>query len=413
MQNTLSKEPTSSTEAFLKPKQNSSLSSLNSQEAMTEFLSLWGNNSIIRLSQIGVENMGSLIECRLEKCLNMQHLITTGKITRNVEALSRIEILLIFDLTNLKSLCRGTLGKGSFARLKHVCLEHCHRLSTLFSSSICLEKLEKLEIKFCYKLESLFEEAVEGQGVFPQLKELYLLKLPKLKCICNGNLPALEKLTAHGCRLLQKLPFPIATGNKLNTVVIGGHQEWKRNLKWEEQLINQGVKLKVPRTFKGLACLKYCNSLSFAQVISVLNRRGRFFVRCDLELEEAPKVEEWEISLAGNNITTLATRVAPPPKAHNLSTSILSQNPLLQEVPEAFFQNMQGLLVLDLSNTGITSISLLSEVSLRRICMIMVGYEARVERNKWRDGDVKGRMRLEEEGNESEGMNKTVEWEDR
>ncbi|XXG70400.1 hypothetical protein AAC387_Pa06g3170 [Persea americana] len=187
----------------------------------TEFLSLCGNNSIIRLSQLGVENMDSLIECRLEKCLNMQHLITTGKKTRNVEALSRIKILLIFDLTNLKSLCRGTLGK-----------------------------LEKLEIKFCYKLESLFEEAVEGHDVFPQLKELYLLKLPKLECICNGNLPALEKLKVHGCRLLHKLPLPIATGNKLNTVVIGGHQEWKRNLKWEEQLFNQGVKLKVPRAFK-------------------------------------------------------------------------------------------------------------------------------------------------------------------
>ncbi|XXG70402.1 hypothetical protein AAC387_Pa06g3172 [Persea americana] len=217
----------------------------------TEFLSLCGNNSIIRLSQLGVENMDSLIECRLEKCLNMQHLVTsTGKITRNVVALSRIEILLIFDLTNLKSLCRGTLGRGSFACLKHMCLEHCHRLSTLFSSSVCLEKLEKLEIKFCYKLESLFEEAVEGQDVFPQLKELYLLKLPKLKCICNGNLPALEKLKAHGCQLLQKLPLPTATGNKLNTVVISGCQEWKRNLKWEEQLINQGVKLKVPRAFK-------------------------------------------------------------------------------------------------------------------------------------------------------------------
>lgn len=73
-------------------------------------------------------------------------------------------------------------------------------------------------------------------------------------------------------------------------------------------------------------------------------------------------MEEWEqdnlerIPLAGNNITTLATHVAPPPKAHKLSTLILSQNPLLQEVLDAFFQNMQGL-VLDLSNTGITSLA--------------------------------------------------------
>ena len=43
----------------------------------------------------------------------------------------------------------------------------------------------------------------------------------------------------------------------------------------------------------------------------------------------------------------------------------------------------------------------------------MVGYEGRVECDKWRDFDVKGRMRLEEKGNESEGVNETVEWEER
>ena len=42
----------------------------------------------------------------------------------------------------------------------------------------------------------------------------------------------------------------------------------------------------------------------------------------------------------------------------------------------------------------------------------MVGNVGRVECDKWRDGDVKGRMRLEKEGNESEGMNETVEWEE-
>ena len=47
------------------------------------------------------------------------------------------------------------------------------------------------------------------------------------------------------------------------------------------------------------------------------------------------------------------------------------------------------------------------------MCLTIVGYEARVEWDKWRDDEMKGRMRLEEEGNESEGMNETVEWEKR
>ena len=43
----------------------------------------------------------------------------------------------------------------------------------------------------------------------------------------------------------------------------------------------------------------------------------------------------------------------------------------------------------------------------------MVRYEGRVECAKWRDDDVKERMRLEEKGNESEGMNESMEWEER
>ena len=39
------------------------------------------------------------------------------------------------------------------------------------------------------------------------------------------------------------------------------------------------------------------------------------------------------------------------------------------------------------------------------------GYDARVKCDKWRDGDVMERMRLEEEGNESERINETLEWE--
>ncbi|XXG69034.1 hypothetical protein AAC387_Pa06g1995 [Persea americana] len=217
----------------------------------TEFLSLCENNSITRLSHLGVENMDNLIECKIERSQNMLSLMNIDRATRTVVAFIRLEISLVFDLTNLKSLCRGTLGQGSFARLKHIYLEHCPRLFSLFYASVCFENLETLEINFCDNLERLFEEDnVEGQAVFPQLKELYLLKLRKLECICNGKLPGLEKLKAHGCPLLQRLPLPTATGNTLNTVVIGGHQEWKRDLKWEEQLINQRVKLYVPRAFK-------------------------------------------------------------------------------------------------------------------------------------------------------------------
>ncbi|KAJ8628431.1 hypothetical protein MRB53_021738 [Persea americana] len=93
-------------------------------------------------------------------------------------------------------------------------------------------------------------EAVSGKDVFPQLKELSLWELGKLKSICSGNLPALEKLKIHVCRLLQKLPLLIGTDCKLKDVVIGGEKEWQKNLKWEDNRIFQRVKPKVPRAFK-------------------------------------------------------------------------------------------------------------------------------------------------------------------
>ncbi|RWR88084.1 disease resistance-like protein [Cinnamomum micranthum f. kanehirae] len=227
-----------------------------------------------KLTQLSLDMMQHLLRLEINGASNLTQLSLRG--CRSFEVLFPPKNLEILDLSSTKISAFDYFSFWKLTRLrrldlldtKHLKAVPWHRINRLpqtlnwdHCSNHSLEEelhtnqgycisLEKLQIKFCYKLERLFEEDPEGQDVFPQLKELYLLKLPKLKCICNGNLPALEKLKVHGCRLLQKLPLPIAIGNKLNTVVIGGHQEWKKNLKWEEQLINQGVKLRVPRAFK-------------------------------------------------------------------------------------------------------------------------------------------------------------------
>ncbi|XXG70358.1 hypothetical protein AAC387_Pa06g3147 [Persea americana] len=200
----------------------------------TQFFLLRDNNSIARLSQLGVENFNNLIECRIKKCQNMQSLLTTGRRSENVQALIRLENLFLFDLINLKSLCTGTFGEGSFNCLKLIYLEHCPRLVSLFSSSVRLEKLETLEIRFCDMLERVFEEDdVSGKDVFPQLKELCLWELRKLKSICNGDLPALEKVKIHGCRRLQKLPLVASDSNR----------------KWKDNRTSQHARLQSSSTF--------------------------------------------------------------------------------------------------------------------------------------------------------------------
>ncbi|RWR88086.1 putative disease resistance protein isoform X1 [Cinnamomum micranthum f. kanehirae] len=114
-----------------------------------------------------------------------------------------------------------------------------------------------------------------------------------------------------------------------------------------------------------------------SKVVPILNQQGRCLVRCGLEREEAPNVDEWEkddlkrISLVGGNITTPTLQVGRPPNVPQLSTLILYQNPLLREVLDDFFHNMQGLRVLDLSDTGIKSLpsSLSSLTNLRLLAL--------------------------------------------
>ncbi|KAK2632909.1 hypothetical protein EUGRSUZ_L00913 [Eucalyptus grandis] len=74
------------------------------------------------------------------------------------------------------------------------------------------------------------------------------------------------------------------------------------------------------------------------------------------ELKEAPKEEEWasasQISLMDNDLCSLPTTS----NCTNLSTLLLQRNKNLMMIPESFFSSMQGLRVLDLHATAITSL---------------------------------------------------------
>ncbi|KAL6012244.1 hypothetical protein ACLOJK_002722 [Asimina triloba] len=84
-----------------------------------------------------------------------------------------------------------------------------------------------------------------------------------------------------------------------------------------------------------------------------------------------PIASEWEatqrISLSHNRIKTLPLL----PNSPHLSTLFLNDNILLQQISDEFFRNMKGLLVLDLSNTPITSMP--SSLScLRQLRMLLL-----------------------------------------
>ncbi|XP_077224223.1 putative disease resistance protein At1g61300 [Tasmannia lanceolata] len=204
----------------------------------TEFFSLQNNHFIITLSDLGVENMGKLIECRIEKCHQMESFIV-GK-GRNVNVLQCLRKLWVYHVTKLTTLCKGIFGQKSFTLLNHIYLESCQGLVNLFSLGICFEKLQILELKFCRRLETLFQEDQAGQDAFPLLHTLWLWELPKLKSICNGYLPTLEKLRVKGCPKLRKLPLHV--GNPNTTPEVSGETNWWNNLVWEDMGIKNHIR---------------------------------------------------------------------------------------------------------------------------------------------------------------------------
>ncbi|GLT58611.1 hypothetical protein SLA2020_314880 [Shorea laevis] len=81
---------------------------------------------------------------------------------------------------------------------------------------------------------------------------------------------------------------------------------------------------------------------------------SQFFVKAGIALEKLPEEDEWrdrlKVSLMRNHITKIPSSM-PSPKCPMLTTLLLS-NSKISTIPEAFFEHMVGLKILDLSCNG-------------------------------------------------------------
>ncbi|PKI74911.1 disease resistance protein RPS2-like [Punica granatum] len=95
---------------------------------------------------------------------------------------------------------------------------------------------------------------------------------------------------------------------------------------------------------------------SMALKISSQSRDDKVLVRTSEGLQEPPNEGEWgclnRISLMDNKLC----RLPDEPNCDNLTTLLLQKNRDLIAIPDAFFLHMQSLRVLDLHETGITSL---------------------------------------------------------
>ncbi|XP_058099830.1 putative disease resistance protein At4g19050 [Magnolia sinica] len=221
-----------------------------------KLLTLYDNAFVRRLSDLGVvDKMEELKECWVERCKRME-MFFEGQ-NASSDCLSRLEKIWMSNLARLRSVCEGTYGSWSFALLRHIHLDYCLRLVTVFSSTVFLQSLETLEIKCCSKLEAVFEGDAAAEGSLQKLHTVSLWELPRLKNICDGTqLSALKKLKVRGCGMLKKLPLRAGDRTAASTsasddrVAVEGESEWWDRLKWEDKRIQHIINFKDPRPFR-------------------------------------------------------------------------------------------------------------------------------------------------------------------
>ncbi|XP_021287356.1 probable disease resistance protein At4g27220 [Herrania umbratica] len=85
----------------------------------------------------------------------------------------------------------------------------------------------------------------------------------------------------------------------------------------------------------------------------------RLMVKAGMQLKEVPIEQEWKeelemVSLMNNTISEIPPKMSP--KCQILSTLLLQGNHTLKKIPETFFQQMQQLKTLNLSDTGIVGL---------------------------------------------------------
>lgn len=117
-----------------------------------------------------------------------------------------LELLELKGLKNLDDVWGSELSAFSFFKLKELEVEDCGSLRNMFHFSMAggLVNLQKLIIRNCLEMEVVVggeEEIEDGQGreiertLFPQLIELELCRLPRLRRFCDSTHPIDDQLS--------------------------------------------------------------------------------------------------------------------------------------------------------------------------------------------------------------------------
>lgn len=165
--------------------------------AKAEYVSIAENGSKSVSSLFDELQMASVKGCWVERCKNMDVLFESDEqLEKEKSSSPSLQTLWISNLPLLTSLY-SSKGGFIFKNLKKLSVDCCPSIKWLFPE--IPDNLEILRVKFCDKLERLFEVKA---GELSKLRKLHLLDLPVLS-VLGANFPNLEKCTIEKCPKLK------------------------------------------------------------------------------------------------------------------------------------------------------------------------------------------------------------------
>ncbi|KAJ8445242.1 hypothetical protein Cgig2_024448 [Carnegiea gigantea] len=188
---------------------------------ITSAFELIGHGNITHFSDFGIDVMGCLEVCLVERCDRMKTFLGCQKVT----AFPCLRELHLLRLQELKAINEGVIPSGSFAKLRTLTLYDCPEIIKVVSwdtaKQLC--QLQHLRVENCSKVEEIIATDNQscGIGAFPKLKILELVMLEDLVRIHSDNSfewVDLQQIEIFKCNNLVDLQLRAENAKKLQCI---------------------------------------------------------------------------------------------------------------------------------------------------------------------------------------------------
>ncbi|KAM4102510.1 hypothetical protein ACJW30_06G006000 [Castanea mollissima] len=152
----------------------------------------------------------SIVECKeIEDVLSYSYTFPLQRL--ELEYLGKLQVLFREE----KVASPLDIPPGTFSCLKKFLIFECPNIKKLFTPGLLqnLAHLEEIEVLYCERLEEIIEEEGKDTTIFPRLRKLVLIGIPRLETICSSRnaivCDSLQEIEILECPKLKRLPLSL------------------------------------------------------------------------------------------------------------------------------------------------------------------------------------------------------------